>query len=153
MTGASRGIGAATAVALDRAGARVALSGRDEAALKIVADELCNDPVVLVADLSHPSAPTALAEAALEQLGGLEILVNNAAIAVRRPSEELNAEQIDEMLAVNLRAPLLLIAALLLTMRGARNGSIINLTTLDLYGAAVCGRAALPALQHRSEWW
>jgi NAD(P)-dependent dehydrogenase (short-subunit alcohol dehydrogenase family) len=131
VTGASRGIGAATAVALDRAGARVALSGRDEAALELVADALGNDPVVLVADLNQPTAPAALAVAALEQLGGVEILVNNAAIAVRQPSEELNAEQIDELLAVNVRAPLLLIAALLPAMRAARSGSIINLTTLS----------------------
>jgi NAD(P)-dependent dehydrogenase (short-subunit alcohol dehydrogenase family) len=131
VTGASRGIGAATAVALDRAGARVALSGRDEAALEPVADALGNDPVVLVADLNQPTAPAALAVAALEQLGGVEILVNNAAIAVRQPSEELNAEQIDELLGVNVRAPLLLIAALLPAMRAARSGSIINLTTLS----------------------
>ena len=46
--------------------------------------------------------------------------MNNAALAVRQPSEELNAEQIDELLAVNVRAPLLLIAALLPAMRGAK---------------------------------
>jgi NAD(P)-dependent dehydrogenase (short-subunit alcohol dehydrogenase family) len=131
VTGASRGIGAATAIGLDRAGARVALSGRDEEALHLVAAGLANEPVVLLADLSEPGAPAALAQAALDELGGIEILVNNAAIAVRQPSEDLNAAQIDELLAVNVRAPLLLISALLPAMRGAGDGSIINLTTLS----------------------
>ena len=52
VTGRIAGIGAATAVALDRAGARVALSGRDEEALELVAAGLENEPVVLVADLA-----------------------------------------------------------------------------------------------------
>jgi len=131
VTGASRGIGAATAVALDRAGARVALTGRDAEALEAVASALEHDPVILLGDLSEKSAPAALAAEALERLGGVEILVNNAALAVRQPSEDLNAEQIDELLAVNVRAPLLLIAALLPSMRAARAGSVINLTTLS----------------------
>jgi NAD(P)-dependent dehydrogenase (short-subunit alcohol dehydrogenase family) len=131
VTGASRGIGAATAVALDRAGARVALSGRDEEALRLVAAGLANEPVVLLADLGDREAPAALAKAALGELGGVEVLVNNAAIAVRQPSEDLNADQIDELLAVNVRAPLLLISALLPAMRSARQGSVINLTTLS----------------------
>ena len=54
VTGASRGIGAAIAQALDRAGARVALVARDVAALEVVAGQLSNDPVVLVADLADP---------------------------------------------------------------------------------------------------
>jgi NAD(P)-dependent dehydrogenase (short-subunit alcohol dehydrogenase family) len=131
VTGASRGIGAATAVALDRAGARVALSGRDQEALQLVAAGLENEPLLLLADLSDRGAPAALAKAALAELGGIEILVNNAAIAVRQPSEDLDADQIDELRAVNVRAPLLLISALLPAMRSARRGSIINLTTLS----------------------
>jgi NAD(P)-dependent dehydrogenase (short-subunit alcohol dehydrogenase family) len=131
VTGASRGIGAATAIALDRAGARVALSGRDGEALGLVAAGLANEPVVLLADLGDREAPAALAKAALGELGGIEVLVNNAAIAVRQPSEDLNADQIDELLAVNVRAPLLLISALLPAMRSAHRGSVINLTTLS----------------------
>jgi hypothetical protein len=102
-TGASRGIGAATAVALDRAGAQVAMSGRDETALNTVAASLLNDPVVLPFDLGESDAPSKLANAALEALGGIEILVNNAALAVRQSSEDLEAAQIDELLAVNVR--------------------------------------------------
>jgi NAD(P)-dependent dehydrogenase (short-subunit alcohol dehydrogenase family) len=131
VTGASRGIGAATAIALDRAGARVALSGRDRSALELVAKELTHEPVVLVGDLHDRAEPARLAATAIEQLGGIEILVNNAAMAIRQPSDELDADQIDELFAVNVRAPLLLIAALLPHLRLANGASIVNLTTLS----------------------
>jgi 3alpha(or 20beta)-hydroxysteroid dehydrogenase len=131
VTGASRGIGAATALALDLAGARVLLSARDETALESVSARLSNDPVHHVVDLSDPASPRRLAECALEVLGGVDILVNNAAVAVRQPSEELSAGVIDEILATNVRAPLLLIAALIPAMKAQHSGSIINLSTIS----------------------
>ena len=131
VTGASRGIGAATAIALDRAGARVAVSGRDEAALREVADGLVHQPVVLPADLEAATAPAALAVAALDALGSVDVLVNNAATAARLPTTELDAELIDRLYAVNVRAPLLLVAALLPSMIAAGRGSIINLSSVS----------------------
>ena len=131
VTGASRGIGAATARALDRAGARVALSGRDREALDKVAADLDRDPVVMVADLADATAPITLAAAALAALGNVDVLVNNAATAARLPTVELDAELIDTMYAVNVRAPLLLIAALLPSMIERRRGSIVNLSSVS----------------------
>lgn len=131
VTGASRGIGAATAEALDREGARVLLCGRDEEALGAVAARLVHDPIIDVSDLADPHAPALLATRALENLGGVDILVNNAAIAIRQPSEELQAAAIDDILATNVRAPLLLIAALIPSMRAQHSGSIINLSTVS----------------------
>jgi NAD(P)-dependent dehydrogenase (short-subunit alcohol dehydrogenase family) len=131
VTGASRGIGAATARALDRTGARVALSGRDRDALDKVASDLTHDPVVLTADLADAAAPAALATAALGALGHVDILVNNAATAARLPTVELDADLIDSMYAVNVRAPLLLIAALLPSMIERHSGSIVNLSSVS----------------------
>jgi NAD(P)-dependent dehydrogenase (short-subunit alcohol dehydrogenase family) len=131
VTGASRGIGAATALALDREGARVLLHGRDGAALSAIAAQMEHDPIVLTSDLSDPLAPAELATQALDALGGVDILVNNAAIAIRQPSEELNGAAIDEILATNVRAPLLLIAALIPSMRAQHGGSIVNLSTVS----------------------
>src|SRR5947209_4113548 len=121
VTGASRGIGAAIARALDDAGARVALSARDRARLDEVAGSLANEPVVLEADLACVTAPARLADDALAALGHVDILVNNAAAARRAPAVDLDAATIDELYAVNVRAPLLLVAALLPAMlaRGA----------------------------------
>src|SRR6202020_3564509 len=79
VTGASRGIGAATAGALDRAGARVALAARDGERLRAVAAELSHDPLVLEVDLAESEAPGRLAAAASAGLGGrVDVLVNNA---------------------------------------------------------------------------
>jgi len=131
VTGASRGIGAAIAVALDRAGARVALSARDRTRLDEVAASLQNGPVIIEADLADAAAPEGLAAAALDALETVDILVNNAAAAARLPTLELDAALIDNLYAVNVRAPLLLITALLPAMQKSRRGSIINLSSVS----------------------
>jgi NAD(P)-dependent dehydrogenase (short-subunit alcohol dehydrogenase family) len=131
VTGASRGIGAATARALDHAGARVALAARDADALAAVAADLAHDPVTLLADLAEVDAPRALALAALAALGSVDILVNNAATAARLPTVDLDAQLIDTMYAVNVRAPLLLISTLLPSMIERGSGSIINLSSVS----------------------
>jgi NAD(P)-dependent dehydrogenase (short-subunit alcohol dehydrogenase family) len=131
VTGASRGIGAAIAVALDRAGARVALAGRDRDALDVVAGECAHDPVVLTADLELPEMPAELASASLDALGVVDVLVNNAAAAARAPTVELDAALIDRLYAVNVRAPLLLIAALVPSMTARGGGSIVNLSSVS----------------------
>lgn len=113
VTGASRGIGAGIAAALDAAGAQVALAARDEARLEEVAAGLVHDPVILPADLADPDAARALADRGREALGRVDVVVNNAAAGARQPTTELTAELLDRLYAVNIRAPLLLIAALL----------------------------------------
>jgi NAD(P)-dependent dehydrogenase (short-subunit alcohol dehydrogenase family) len=131
VTGASRGIGAATARALDAAGARVALVARGRADLEAIAGELDNDPVVIVADLGQPDAPAAVARHALGALGRVDVLVNNAAAAARLPTVDVDAVLVDELLAVNVRAPLLLIAALLPAMLERGPASIVNLSSVS----------------------
>jgi NAD(P)-dependent dehydrogenase (short-subunit alcohol dehydrogenase family) len=131
VTGASRGIGAATARALDRAGARVALTARNAEGLAAVAGDLAHDPVVLTADLGDASAPGAIAEWARATLGRIDIVVNNAAAAVRVPAVETDAAIIDGMLAVNVRAPLLLITGLVPAMIEHGGGSIINVSSVS----------------------
>jgi NAD(P)-dependent dehydrogenase (short-subunit alcohol dehydrogenase family) len=131
VTGASRGIGAGIAAALDQAGARVALLARDRDRLEAVAAGLAHDPVVVVADLADPAGPATAAGAALDALGSVDILVNNAAAGARLPTLELDADLIDGLHAVNVRAPLLLIAALLPSMLEQGMGSIINLSSVS----------------------
>ena len=131
VTGASRGIGAATARALDAAGARVALVARAPVELETVAVELRHDPVVLPADLEEPAAAASVARRALDALGHVDVLVNNAATAARLPTVDTDIATIDKILAVNVRAPLLLIAALLPSMTERGRGSIINLSSVS----------------------
>lgn len=131
VTGASRGIGAATARALDRAGARVALVARDHEALESIADGLTHDPLVLPADLSDADETNGVARRALAACARVDVLVNNAATGLRLPIVGTDAATVDRMLAVNVRAPLLLIAALAPSMIAAGGGSIVNLSSVS----------------------
>jgi NAD(P)-dependent dehydrogenase (short-subunit alcohol dehydrogenase family) len=131
VTGASRGIGAAAAQALDRAGARVALVARSRADLEEVARQLEHDPIVVVGDLRHAQTPIDVGTQAIKALGQVDILVNNAAAAARLDTVDSEAEAIDEMLAVNIRAPLLLIATVIPSMIERHSGSIINLSSVS----------------------
>jgi NAD(P)-dependent dehydrogenase (short-subunit alcohol dehydrogenase family) len=131
VTGASRGIGAATARALDAAGARVALAARDRQALETVAVGLVHDPLVVPVDLAEADAPARLAAEVLGRLGSVDVLVNNAALAARLPTEETEAALVDRLYAVNVRAPILLVGALIPAMRAAGGASIVNVTSVS----------------------
>ena len=112
VTGASRGIGAAVASALDTAGARVALVARSEDDLAKVAAELAHEP------LRHRRRPGRAGCAGghrhrgLGRVGRVDILVNNAAMGVRTDSTDLDGVTIDAMLQLNVRNLLLLTTAL-----------------------------------------
>ena len=131
VTGASRGIGAATARALDSAGARVVLVARRSEELSAVAAELDHEPVVIAADLGEPGAPNEVARQALHAAGHVDVLVNNAAAAARLPTADTDAEVVDRLLAVNVRAPLLLIACLVPSMIERGGGCIVNLSSVS----------------------
>jgi NAD(P)-dependent dehydrogenase (short-subunit alcohol dehydrogenase family) len=132
VTGAGRGIGAAVARALDHAGARVALVARSADELAKVAGDLAHEPVVLPTDLASPTAPAEVARDALAALDGrVDILVNNAAVALRKPSDELTADEIDAMYHVNVRAVLLLCAAIVPAMVEHGGGSIVNISSVS----------------------
>jgi NAD(P)-dependent dehydrogenase (short-subunit alcohol dehydrogenase family) len=131
VTGASRGIGAAIAVALDRAGARVALTARSTEECRAVADAMANRPTVLFSDLADDDAPEALAYAAVGQLGGIDVLVNNAGVGRRKPSTELTGEDIDFMYRVNVRNLLLLTTHVIPSMVERGGGSVVNISSIS----------------------
>jgi NAD(P)-dependent dehydrogenase (short-subunit alcohol dehydrogenase family) len=132
VSGAGRGIGAAIAGSLDAAGARVALVARSADELDAVAADLVHGPVTIVADLGTVDGPGTGAAAAIDALGGrLDVLVNNAAISLRKPTEELTAEEIDRVLGVNVRGVLLLTVACLPTMIAAGAGSVVSITSIS----------------------
>jgi NAD(P)-dependent dehydrogenase (short-subunit alcohol dehydrogenase family) len=131
VTGASRGIGAATARALDRAGAQVAVVSRGGPDLDEVGSGLVHEPLTVAADLRQTEAAPEVAARVLEAFGRVDILVNNAAAAARLDTVDTDAVLIDELLAVNVRAPLLLTAAVVPSMTARRRGSIINLSSVS----------------------
>jgi len=121
VTGASSGIGREVARRLAAEGARVLAHGRNEDALK----EL--DATPLIADLARPGAGRALAEAALRVEERVGIVVANAGLGWAGPFEEMPPAAIDELVAVNLTAPIELTRALLPTMN---QGYLIFVTSI-----------------------
>jgi NAD(P)-dependent dehydrogenase (short-subunit alcohol dehydrogenase family) len=83
------------------------------------------------ADLGDATVPPAVAQWALDELGTVDVLVNNAAAAARLDTVDTDAALIDELLAVNVRAPLLLVGALIPSMVRQGRGSIINLSSIS----------------------
>ncbi len=130
VTGATRGIGEASARALDAAGARVVLTGRTVSDLHRVAGELANDPIVLESDLSPPKSGTELAERVLEAVGGVDILVNNAGIPMRRTPDQLTEDDFDLVFSINVRSLLMLTLGLGPSMVERGGGSIINISSI-----------------------
>ncbi|MGI9053617.1 MAG: SDR family NAD(P)-dependent oxidoreductase [Ilumatobacteraceae bacterium] len=132
VTGAGRGIGAAIATALDAAGARVALVARSTDQLHEIAATLHNGPVVVTADLGTPDGPHHAVASAAEAFGGrIDVLVNNAGIGLRKESETLTVDELDEVWHVNVRSALLATTAVLPAMLAAGTGSIISISSIS----------------------
>lgn len=132
VTGGGRGIGAAIASRLDADGARVAIVARNGDELEQVAATLTCRPVVVAGDLGTTDGPAAIASAVLDAFDGVvDVLVHNAAIAVRRDSHSYPIEEIDAMWHVNVRAPLLLTAAIVPGMLERGRGSIVSISSVS----------------------
>lgn len=132
VTGASSGIGRAIAVSLGRAGASVALVGRDQARL--------NQAVALVEaegaaasgiahDLRDTQGCQKIVAATVERFGGLDILVHSAAVWVPQPFADTTLAALDDHWNVNVRAPFALTQAALPHLRGG--GSVIFISSIS----------------------
>ena len=143
VTGAGRRVGRAIAAALARDGARIAIHYNES---RLGADELYaevrasgGDAEVFQANLLEVEAPEQLVSDAVGHFGGLDILVNSAAVMVRTPFGEVTAGQWDEMFALNLRAPFFLSQAAARAMgwggknAPGRGGVIVNIADLAAY--------------------
>jgi len=130
VTGASGGIGSAIARGLAGQGARVALSGTREEALRRVAEELQGDHVILTANLSDAASVDGLVPRAVEQLGKLDILVNNAGVTRDNLAMRMKDEEWSDVIRINLEAAFRLSRAALKPMMRARFGRIISITSV-----------------------
>jgi len=143
VTGASRGIGRAIAVALAGAGADVAvncLSREREAA------ETCRQieqrgrrALNVLADVSLAAEVQRMIDAVEEQLGEVAVLVNNAGIVRPQPIDQIGERDFDEILAVNLKSVFLVSQAVLPKMRAAGFGRIVNLSSVAAQTGGVVG--------------
>lgn len=133
VTGASSGLGRATAVALARDGADVALVARSEEELGSTereVSEIGRRSLVLPADLANEDEPAAAVERTVEEFGRIDVLVNAAGTDAPGTVEELDVEGWDRTLDVNLRAPFLLSKAAFPRMREAGGGTIVNISSV-----------------------
>lgn len=130
VTGASGGIGSAVAKALAGQGARLALSGSNQAKLEAFAAELGGDHVCLVADLSDKDSVEGLIPAAVAGLGKLDILVNNAGITRDNLAMRMKDDEWDAVIRINLEGAFRLMRAATKPMMKARFGRIINITSV-----------------------
>lgn len=132
ITGAGRGIGRALAHAFAGAGAKVALLGRTKKNLLEVQRELKDSgapTVVLAADVSDEGVVSRAVAAAEQQLGPVDVLVNNAGIFAMAPVEKMDTLVFDRLLAVNLRGPFLMSRAVLPGMKSRKRGHIVNISS------------------------
>ncbi|KIH75888.1 NAD(P)-dependent dehydrogenase, short-chain alcohol dehydrogenase family [Geoalkalibacter ferrihydriticus] len=130
ITGAARGIGRAVAEEFLRAGYQVMLADLDEEGGHRVAAQLAEIGRVefVATDVSQPGEVERLVTSTAALFGGIDVLVNNAGIMIRKPLEELSFEEWQRVLAVNLTGPFLCARAAAPHLR-ARCGAIINIAS------------------------
>jgi 3-oxoacyl-[acyl-carrier protein] reductase len=143
VTGGSRGIGAAIVKALGEAGCSVAVNYRERAA---EAEELAKaivkaggGAIAVGADVSKADAVAAMVERAVSALGPIDILINNAGIAIVRAVDDLTESDFDQTMLVNLKSAFLCTQAVMPGMRAKKWGRIVNISSGAARGAGAIG--------------
>ena len=148
ITGASRGLGKAMALALAEAGAHVALVSRDEARLNETAAQIRNAggaADVFVADVTDEAQVGLLRDSAGAKFGDrLDILINNAGINLRKPITDFTLAEWNSVITTNLTSVFLLCRAFVPMMKGRDYGRIINMTSMMSH-ISLPGRTAYSA--------
>ena len=143
VTGASRGVGAAIAMALAEAGAAVAVNYRERAdeADAVVAKirESGGRATAIAADVSQAAAVAKMVDLAGSALGAIDILVNNAGLAIVRGIDDLTESDFDQTIAVNLKSAFLCTQAVVPAMRAKKWGRIVNISSGAARGAGAIG--------------
>ena len=143
VTGASRGIGAAIAMALAEAGAAVAVNYRERAdeADAVVAKirEFGGRATGIAADVSRAADIAKMVDLAGSALGSIDILINNAGLAIVRSIDDLTESDFDQTIAVNLKSAFLCTQAVLPGMRAKKWGRIVNISSGAARGAGAIG--------------
>lgn len=158
ITGAAGGLGRSFALAFAAAGAAVVAADRNEAGVAAVAAEVAERggrAIAVAVDVTSAASVEAMAERAVAWGGGVDILVNNAAIYAgleRRPFWELDEDAWDRVLAVNLKGAWLCAKAVFPAMRQRGRGKIINVASATVFSGSplwahyVASKGALIAL-------
>ncbi len=133
ITGATEGIGRAIALALGRAGYQVGVCARTPSRLRALLEELRAAGITahgVPADVGVEADVTALVAEVTAALGPVDVLVNNAGVAVLKPFDQLTLDEWDTTMATNLRSLFLVTRAVLPGMRARQQGAIVNIASL-----------------------
>jgi 3-oxoacyl-[acyl-carrier protein] reductase len=144
VTGATQGIGRATAFALGRAGYRIGVCARTAAKVQTLLAELGAEGVEAAgapADVADPKQVTSAVSHIIGELGEIGILVNNAGVLIARPFEELTLDDWDTTMATNLRSLFVVTRAVLPSMRQRKEGAVVNVASLAGRNGFVGGTA------------
>jgi len=141
VTGGSKGLGLAMAAGLASAGAKIMLvnrnAGEGNQAAKDLSADFGVEAISFSADVSDQQQTEAMAKAALDAFGQIDILINSAGINIRGPIDELSLEDFNKVMHVNVTGTWLCSRAVTPYMKKNRSGKIINLaSTLGLVGLA-----------------
>ena len=150
ITGASSGLGEATARLLSAEGARVVLGARRIDRLNALAEELVRegrDALALTADVTDRAQVQRLVDRAVQAYGRIDVMVNNAGLMPHSPLERLKVDDWDRMIDVNLRGVLYGIAAALPHMQRQKSGQFINVSSVAGHKVGVNG-AVYSATKH-----
>lgn len=152
VTGASSGIGRATALALSHEGASVVLVSRDAASLAAVAASADGPTAVVAADVTVSETPGRVIAEACGRFGGVDVLVNAAGIIGTASTDATSDDLFDRMMAINVRAPFRMMREAFPHLK-ARRGNVVNISSVNglraFAGVAVyCSSKA--ALDHLS---
>ena len=128
VTGGGGGIGREIAAQLKAAGANVAICGRNVEKLEAAARSI-GGALTLPGDLLDDTYVQSCVDSTVETFGGLDILINNAGVALSKPFAETAIEDFDRVMATNVRAPFILIRSALPQLRKAR-GRVINIASV-----------------------
>lgn len=130
VTGASSGIGAATARALAGAGATLVIVARRADRLATLAAELGGDTLPFADDMADPLAPQRLHDAVMARFGRADIMVNNAGILHAAPIDQFDLDQLRPMIALNYEAVVRTSTLFARSMKAAGTGQIINISSI-----------------------
>lgn len=136
VTGSTSGIGRGIARRFAALGAKVIVHGRDQAGASQTLEAIVGEggeASWFAADLADAAACGRLVAFTVERFGGLDILVNNAALTTRGDIEHVPLHTVDSIFAVNLRAPLLLIQAAIPHLKARGGGAIVNIGSVNAY--------------------
>ena len=136
VTGAGKGIGAATAVAFASEGAAVAVLDIDEQAARATVDQIVaagGRGLAIVCDVRSADSVAAAVGACVDQLGGLDVVFNNAGINVYGEVPDLREQDWDAILDTNLKGPFLVCKAAIPHLRAGGGGSIVNTASVQAF--------------------